>query len=408
MRDLSPREIHFNQPSPPTLSTPRLGSNNSMLESPMGYLPPRGSSRLPYLQPDEATGRMILLPPGVLPTARSVSEPTHRPTFSQSSVGSPPPIPYRERDPRAGHAPRSSAARSSGANSSGGGLPPPRPQRPPTPDLTTPELPSHTLPQNLAVSVKEAMKHAGVSPGSNAPPARAPRPSSISLRGLKRQVSKTVLRPKEPLLRPKERAHAYAVANSRSDLSPGSISSPDTVGLFPRQGDAPLPPSSFASMRSPESHARAASTSSMDGDDGNTLRSRLFSFGQRRRRDSTDDKRMTINHISSPIAATHKHITPAELVSLNPAAAAAAALPPRGPVASASMTSLASDNSPTSPHNVRRKPVPSIEGGSTQGSTHGSDFDLPPALHPPPPVPTTPSPSLRLSPATPSPGLPAV
>ncbi|BEJ14175.1 hypothetical protein CspHIS471_0313490 [Cutaneotrichosporon sp. HIS471] len=356
MRDLSPRDIQYNQqwPSPPATSPPPAVPPKSP-PTWVNDLPPRGSSRLPYLQEDG---------PKAGPSSRSVSEPTK----------SPPPIPYREPPARPGHAQRPSAALSAGGSPvviattldppsrfPGGGLPtappipsssaaaPPRPARPPTPDLTGIDIGPHHLPQSMAIRVDK-----GSSPREA--PSRPQRPSSISLRGIKRQVSKSVLRPQKT----------------------GS-GTHDPVGLFPRQaGDHP-PPSSFASMRNDGFHGREASSASTDSDEG-SLRSRLFSFAGRRKRESAEER--TISHISGPIAASHKHITPAELIAQAPPSVLTAAMPNLAATPSATSLNERPDslNSPSSPHHVRRKPVPSIEGKESRNSAHGSDLEQVPSL----------------------------
>ncbi|BEI91125.1 uncharacterized protein CcaverHIS019_0311950 [Cutaneotrichosporon cavernicola] len=356
MRDLSPRDIQYNQqwPSPPTTSPPPAVPPKSP-PTWVNDLPPRGSSRLPYLQEDGSNAG---------PSSRSVSEPTK----------SPPPIPNREPPARPGHAQRPSAALSAGGSPvviattldplsrfPGGGLPeapsipsssaaaPPRPARPPTPDLTGIDIGPHHLPQSMTIRVEK-----GSSPREA--PSRPQRPSSISLRGIKRQVSKSVLRPQKT----------------------GS-GTHDPVGLFPRQaGDHP-PPSSFASMRNDGFHGREASSASTDSEEG-SLRSRLFSFAGRRKRESAEER--TISHISGPISASHKHITPAELIAQAPPSVLTAAMPTLAATPSATSLNERPDslNSPSSPHHVRRKPVPSIEGKESRNSAHGSDLEQVPSL----------------------------
>jgi hypothetical protein len=217
------------------------------------------------------------------------------------------------------------------------------------------DIAPHHLPQTMAMRVEKA-----TSPREN--PSRTPRPNSISLKGLKRQVSKNVLRPQR--------------TGGSGSYGSGSH---DPVGLFPRQaGDLP-PPSSFASMRNEAFHGREPSGASTDSDES-SLRSRLFSFGGRRKRESADER--TISHISSPIAASHKHVTPAELIAQAPPSILTAAMPALTASPSASSLHERPDslNSPSSPHHVRRKPVPSIEGKESRCSAHGSELEPVPSI----------------------------
>lgn len=160
MRDLSPRELHFS-------SLPLRGESLASVSAAIGDLPPRGTSKLPYLQPETVSSPLGM---------RSVSAPSdslHKST--QSTDSNAPPVPTHNYN---NFPPSPETKRSVSAPKA-----PARPQRPPTPDLTTPELPKHHLSQDHVDAIKSY-------------PSPPERRASISLRGIRRRVS--TIRPNAP------------------------------------------------------------------------------------------------------------------------------------------------------------------------------------------------------------------
>lgn len=140
----------------------------------------------------------------------------------------------------------------------------------------------------------------------------------------------------------------------------------------------------------PFGHGRGVSVHSQNSDKDKGFTSRFFSFGNKKRSDGApmgaEDKRLpnTIQHISSPLPGVkHVQVSPAELAATSGATDIST---PLGSNTSTPTTTLntagqltpngsshsgagggAGDrsslpNSPTSPRNVRRKPVPGTEG----------------------------------------------
>lgn len=480
MRDLSPREIRYNGRSP--TSPGKDGKSPTPIN--LKELPQRGSSRLPYLQPDgaqlsrngtESTTRTHGSTSADNPTSpdraawpavpfssiQSPDSPGLQEYFNKGAVSpdvvvSPPAgkgengifaraqasesasrslTAEREREMREARrerAERDRIVREERANAAGGAaaerpksVAPRRPARPPTPDLTTPDLPSHVLPAELVDAIKN-------SPSPVLPPV----PVLSSLPGLpSRAPSSRARRISAKVLRPKERAHAYVVANSRDGVPlPGSGHGPnphsresssqsadEPIGILPGLPTSYRSPPTILSeigaieeivpMQTGTSVSAApipagarGSTSGAPG--GNTdkhghgpgFTSRFFSFGSKRRDENAaaaagtapsgagGDKRLTIQHISAPLPTSVKHhqVSAADLgMGMGmPSSASASTLasmaPAQAPTATTTATSAATPspgsltpndthraslpNSPTSLRNVRRKPVPGVEG----------------------------------------------
>lgn len=221
MRDLSPRELHFS-------TLPTRGDSLSTGGA-IGGLPPRGTSRLPYLQPETVSSPLGM---------RSVSAPNPKePDSPKRTVG------YNDFSP---DSQRSVSAKI-----------PSRPQRPPTPDLTTPELPKHHLSQDMVDTIKSYP-----SPMDNR--------ASLSLRGIRRRVS--------------------------TSIKPGATLQPQSHSPDQR------PPSAYVP------------TSRQPRPDSTVRTSRFFNF-PKRNRDSIVERPGTITHISSPFATSHKHIPVSEMAA---------------------------------------------------------------------------------------------
>lgn len=202
--------------------------------SEFGTLPPRGTSRLPYLQPDNRSS---------LSTSTESASPLPSPRRASDEGGDRSSLATLNGQPR---------VRSTG--------PPPRPARPPTPDLSTPDLVEHVLPASYVDHIK-----APVAPGS--------RPTSMSLKGLKRQLS---MRPESGL---------GGSAGEFGGFTPGSAG-----GSVGRAAGRQTTYGQYNDV-APQRRTRRES------EFGTSRISRLFG-----RKPSIDDtRRMTIVHLSSPV-----------------------------------------------------------------------------------------------------------
>lgn len=420
VRDLSPKEIRFTSPrsksidnsNPPVNQGDLPARGSSRLEgapaappSPFGHLLPPGKSRLPYLLPEHAqsgklshasTGSATSLPsPPLSPNAQwpavpfeSVQSPESPGLQEYFAKGNAPPTMATDQKNRIVSAESAQRAQRQGGSPvlpiSAGERPksmaPKRPPRPPTPDLAMPDTVPHVLPSEHV----EAIKHP--SPVTQHSPVFT-RPVSMTLKGIRRQVS-------HKTMKPRERAHQFAVANSRGESfhpressgmsavshtsSMYSSPSDDPPGMFPR-GDM----GEFGMT----DYTHPATFPTRQGGGGFT--SRLFSFGARRQQREQEERPMTIMHISNPIATSVKHhqVTPAELAASGAAGGISAGPLPPPPIRTStpresrgsnlstmnhngSTTTLnlpdsgtpSMPNSPTSLRHVRRKPVPGMEG----------------------------------------------
>lgn len=230
----------------------------------IGALPPRGSSRLPYLQPENRSSVTVssdsaspLASPDRRPSdqrASQLSERASHLTIDRSdSVAS-------NRRSTYGHASegdRSSILTLNGQRVRSTG-PPPRPARPPTPDLSEPDLVEHVLPPSYVDHIKTPLPNS--------------RPASMSLKGLKRQLS---MRPESGI---GGLHHANGSVREFGAGANGSLGRANTRSTY--INDAP----------------RRRRESEFGGGGGSRL-SRLFG-----RKPSIDDtRRMTIVHLSSPV-----------------------------------------------------------------------------------------------------------
>ncbi|KAL1408304.1 hypothetical protein Q8F55_005110 [Vanrija albida] len=438
MRDLSPRDIHFNTTS--ALQQRRgVGDKTSPL-NPAGLgsgfngagaaLPRRGSSRLPYLQPESPRRHSPLVPPGKrYPDAHmSTGSASTSPPSNHTSMAAADPEARAMRHTRSTSgsnklhhemAQRGSDHSIKSAKSEA----PKRPPRPPTPDLSTPEVPSMYLATEKVGTVKVpntpplgsipvTPSPGTISSGTMPTTPGRQRPPSMSLRGLRRASSKVMLRPKSKA--PSGNWPVYPVDPNRggdpnisSPLIPAD-EPPIPVGLLPANPQSMQPPpTSFNSMRSPpfptrslpdtganefgalngpspEVHTATAPAKTKDG-----FASRLFSFGGRR---GKDDGEVSAINISTPFSTTHKHFTPADMAAAAGHTVMPIPPPPRshGPAGSLNAATTGvplspatanfefgdpnGPNSPTSPRNVRRKPVPGLQNQNrSSGSASGDE-----------------------------------
>lgn len=252
MKTLSPQDLRFTvtpgSPRPETRSpgaaslspalSPALSPTSaeggeglrptSTFSNEFGSLPPRGSSRLPYLQPENRSS---------LSASTDSASPLPSPRRASDEGGDGSSLATLNGQPR---------VRSTG--------PPPRPARPPTPDLSTPDLVEHVLPAQYVDHIKSP-----VSP--------VPRPASMSLKGLKRQLS----------MRPESGAD-FGTFAPRDTASVGRAGGRQT--MYGQYNDV-----------APQRRTRRES------EFGSSRISRLFG-----KKPSIDDtRRMTIVHLSSPV-----------------------------------------------------------------------------------------------------------
>jgi TolA-binding protein len=397
VRDLSPRDIRFAQPRPRmglAASPPVRMADLPARGSSMADLPSRGSSRLPYLRHSEVSAESshsspsptnAPLPPAQWPAVPfKAGESPQSPglhDYFQRANSSPlgPPVSHEyaarvksaESAHRATHHGSMPVPINAMTERPRSGPPPKRPARPPTPDLTMPETVPHVLPLEL-------LKHNSPTPPSV--PVFANRPNSISLKSLARRAS-------SKNLRPKERAHAYAIANSRGDYVPpqphhprqesntsytsysSSKSRGDSIGSADDAQNVyqPFRSDEFGQLdQDAQSPHSAGHPHRKDG----SFTSRFFSFGGRRARES-EDRPMTIVHISNPISVTHNPVTAAELVS------AAGGMSP-GPLSSIAASPMSvSGPSMSGPWPI--SPQSLVSPNSLSANSHASTANLSPA-----------------------------
>jgi hypothetical protein len=267
--------------------------------------------------------------------------------------------------------------------------PPQRPARPPTPDLSMPE----SIPRTLAPEFVEAIKSPTASHGFS-----GARPPSMSFRGLRRQsMNKSRPRTRVNPHPREESSTSYSSYTSTSTRGESLGSTDDAAHVY-----HPFPHDEFG-MDDDHVHPSAHSHGSASRKE-HRLTSRLFSFGRKSRHE--DERPPTIMHISGPIPTSFQHLSPTDLAASGlstPTSATAtptsATVPPvpsipsvRGlaPPAMLAPASLfthsnnsgstlgpndvqgSNPNSPTSPHHVRRKPVPGMEGQRDSAYSVGS------------------------------------